>query len=382
MSKAEPRVVVRRKRLHHQEPHGGSWKIAYADFMTAMMAFFLVMWLLSLIPVHELTLVAEYFRKPLVEAIRSQNENRPLGTDAVIPGGAPSVIPNFQLTPRSPTEAGDISDIERLENLKERLEDLIEHDPIMSEYRPQMLLDMTPDGLRVQIVDRENRPMFATGSARLQREMRVILRQLGPVLNGMPNSITITGHTDALQYATGEREYSNWELSADRANAARRELVAGGMDETKVRRVQGLSSTVNLVEDPYADANRRISILVINRRAERRMDEQDATYAAPVDLDQVLGLGGSNKLGVELRVPSPSPFDPQEMPLIPGSSDLVETVIPPALPVTGSDTATGTLGNMAVVRYIRRGSITTLTCVKGIDHECRRGPESVFRYVL
>ncbi len=289
MSKAEPRVVVRRKKLHHQQPHGGSWKIAYADFMTAMMAFFLVMWLLSLIPVHELTLVAEYFRKPLVEAIRSKNDNRPLGTEDVVPGGAPSIIPNFQLVPRMPQDAGDIQDIERLENLKQNLEELIERDSIMSEYRPQMLLDMTPDGLRVQILDRENRPMFDTGSARLQREMREVLRQLGPVLNGMPNSITITGHTDARQYATGEREYSNWELSADRANAARRELVAGGMAENKVRRVLGVSSTVNLVRDPYADANRRISIVVLNRRAERRMAEQDATYASAVDLDEVLG---------------------------------------------------------------------------------------------
>ena len=364
MSKAEPRIVVRRKKLHHQEPHGGAWKIAYADFMTAMMAFFLVMWILSLIPVHELTIVAEYFRKPLVEAIRSQNENKPLGTDSVIPGGAPSVIPNFQLAPRSPLDSGDIQDIERLENLKEGLEQLIEHDPVLSEYRPQMLLDMTPDGLRVQILDRENRPMFATGSARLQREMRVILRQLGPVLNGMPNSISITGHTDATQYATGEREYSNWELSADRANTARRELVAGGMDETKVRRVLGLSSTVNLVSDPYADANRRISILVLNQRAERRMDEQEATYATPTDLNQVLGSGGAGSLNVD-RLPPPDerpapaiipgfgagdpafPFVPGgspgpdglsgisdlpfDMPLAPREGGrLVETVIPPS----------------------------------------------------
>ena len=299
MSKAEPRVVIRRKKLHHEGHHGGSWKIAYADFMTAMMAFFLVMWLLSLIPVHELTLVAEYFRKPLVEAIRSQNENKPLGTENIVPGGAPSIIPNFQLAPRNPFDSGDIQDFERLENLKEQLEHLIEHDPVMSEYRPQMLLDMTPDGLRVQIIDRENRPMFDTGSAHLQREMRVILRQLGPVLTRMPNPISITGHTDATQYATGEREYSNWELSADRANAARRELVAGGMAENKVRRVMGLSSTVNLVNDPYADANRRISILVLSEKAQRRMDEQEATYASPVDLNEVLGAEGASDLGVE-----------------------------------------------------------------------------------
>ncbi len=380
MSKGEPRVVIRRKKLHHEQPHGGSWKIAYADFMTAMMAFFLVMWLLSLIPVHELTLVAEYFRKPLVEAIRSQNENKPLGTDAVIPGGAPSVIPNFQLTPRTPRDTGDITDMERLENLRESLEQLIEHDPVMSEYRPQMLLDMTPDGLRVQILDRENRPMFDTGSAKLQREMRVILRQLGPVLNRMPNSITITGHTDARQYATGEREYSNWELSADRANAARRELVAGGMDESKVRRVLGVSSTVNLMEDPYADANRRISILVLNRRAERRMDEQDASYAKPIDLDEVLGKGASKSLGVEQRAPlefdEPPPLmipgalpelpagplgepsegsaapaanmaAPFEMPLTPRiGTTLVETVLPSQTGVANSGPTSGSAGNI------------------------------------
>lgn len=323
MSKADPRVVVRRKKLHHQQPHGGSWKIAYADFMTAMMAFFLVMWLLSLIPINELTLVAEYFRKPLVEAIRSENVNRPLGTENIVPGGAPSIIPNFQLAPRNPQEKGDIQDIERLENLKQMLEELIEHDPVMSDYRPQMLMDMTPDGLRVQIVDRENRPMFDTGSAKLQREMSIILRRLGPVLNRMPNSLSITGHTDARQYATGEREYSNWELSADRANAARRELVAGGMDETKVRRVLGLSSTVNLVEDPYADANRRISILVLNRRAQRRMDEQDATYASPIDLDEVLGPQSAEQLGVERGDPEalqgtpPSSIELQEMSGVP-----------------------------------------------------------------
>lgn len=364
MSKAEPRIVVRRKKLHHQQPQEGSWKIAYADFMTAMMAFFLVMWLLSLIPVHELTLVAEYFRKPLVEAIRSQNENRPLGTDDVIPGGAPSIIPNFQLAPRSPLDAGDIQDIERLENLKGQLDQLIEHDPVMSEYRPQMLMDMTPDGLRVQILDRENRPMFDTGSATLRREMRGVLRQLGQILNGMPNSISITGHTDARQYARGEREYSNWELSAARANAARRELVAGGMEETKVRRVLGVSSTVNLVEDPYADANRRISIVVLNRRAERRMDEQDATYATPIDLDEVLGSGGAGNLGVQHRslpplddVPASLGLDlpdsafappangmspgmstsssPQDIPLIlrtDGGAQLVETLVPPPPP--------------------------------------------------
>lgn len=339
MSKAEPRVVIRRSKLHHQESHGGSWKIAYADFMTAMMAFFLVMWLLSLIPVHELTLVAEYFRKPLVEAVRSKNENQPLGTENIVPGGAPSIIPNFQLAPRVPPDTGEIQDLERLEDLRTDLEQLIEHDPVMSQYRPQMLLDMTPDGLRVQIIDRDNRPMFDTGSAHLQREMRVILRRLGPLLSALPNPISITGHTDARQYATGEREYSNWELSADRANAARRELVAGGMAETKVRRVLGLSSTVNLVGDPYADVNRRISILVLNERAQRRMDQQDASYASPTEINELLNSTVEPADGGTDTSPAPRDETSKLDQVLEGlsmlqagpSSQLVETEVP--LPV-------------------------------------------------
>src|SRR5690606_8551171 len=241
MNNSEPRIVIRRKRPRHDAPHGGSCKIAYADFMSAMMAFFLVMWLVSLVPQKDLQEMAEYFRMPLMEAITGGPKNDAGST--VIPGGSPSVIPNPHLIPSRGdvhTE-GDLRDAQRLENLKTDLERLIETDPILQQFRPQLLLDMTPDGLRVQIIDKHNRPMFTTGSAQVQSYMRDILRELGPVFNELPNSISVAGHTDDIQYASGEREYSNWELSADRANAARKELVAGGMDEPKVKRILGLS---------------------------------------------------------------------------------------------------------------------------------------------
>ncbi len=147
-----------------------------------------------------------------------------------------------------------------------------------------MILDMTSEGLRIQIVDQQNRPMFQTGSAIVQPYMRTILRELGPLFNKLPNSLTISGHTDATQYARGERAYSNWELSADRANAARQELIAGGMDEAKVKRILGLSSSVSLVnDDPYAAVNRRISLVVLNQRSERRMDLESSTDDLNVD---------------------------------------------------------------------------------------------------
>ena len=280
-----PRIVIRRKKTGHAAHHGGAWKIAYADYVTAMMAFFLVMWLLSLVPKEGLGEVAEYFRKPLIEAISSGSG---VGQDkSVIPGKAPSVIPNVNPVPNRDTPQdpdAEIRDTRRLEDLRGELEELINTEPVLRQFRPQMILDMTSEGLRIQIVDQQNRPMFQTGSAIVQPYMRTILRELGPLFNKLPNSLTISGHTDATQYARGERAYSNWELSADRANAARQELIAGGMDEAKVKRILGLSSSVSLVnDDPYAAVNRRISLVVLNQRSERRMDLESSTDDLNVD---------------------------------------------------------------------------------------------------
>lgn len=274
MSTSRPdRIVVRRKKVTRQPHRGGSWKIAYADFMTAMMAFFLVMWILSLVPREELSQIADYFRMPLVEAI--SGGMRGDHSRSVVPGGDPSVIPNVH-----PLNGGEPDshrrDVERLQDLKDELERLIQRDPVLGEFREQLLIDMTPDGLRIQIVDQQNRPMFAMGSASIQPYMRNILRALSNPLNEMPNRLQVAGHTDSFQYASGEREYSNWELSADRANAARQELVAGGLAEAKIKQILGLAATISLVKDnPAAAVNRRISIVVLNQRAERRLDAQN-----------------------------------------------------------------------------------------------------------
>ena len=131
------------------------------------------------------------------------------------------------------------------------------------------MIDMTSEGLRIQIVDEKNRPMFALASAELQPYTRDILREIAPVLNDMPSRISLSGHTDAHAYASGDKNYSNWELSADRANAARRMLVAGGLEENRLMRVIGLSSAVLLdADDPLSPINRRISIILLSKRAE------------------------------------------------------------------------------------------------------------------
>ncbi|MDV2116590.1 flagellar motor protein MotB [Alcaligenes faecalis] len=287
MSNHTDRVVIRRKKMAHAEHHGGSWKIAYADFMTAMMAFFLVMWILSLVPKQDLKEIADYFRMPLMDAVSGGYQAD--YSRSVIPGGQPSLVPNPHPGVSSNQAADDRQDVERLEDLKSALEELIRIDPVLKEFRPQLLLDMTQDGLRIQIIDRQSRPMFSTGSAQVQLYMRAILRSLSAPLNEMPNRILISGHTDSLQYASGERLYSNWELSADRANAARQELVAGGLAEDKVKQVVGLADSVSLVKDnPAAAVNRRISLLVLNSRAERRMDEQAASGSQEFDLREAM----------------------------------------------------------------------------------------------
>lgn len=285
-SRNNHRVVIRRKRAAHAAHHGGSWKIAYADFITAMMAFFLVMWLISIVPKEELSGLAEYFRTPLKVALTG-GPSQSAETSA-IPGGGRDPLRDegeVRKAEGSRVQAQIQPDAERrdrhaLERLKRQLDAMLNENPVLKNYRPQLLIDMTTEGLRIQIVDNQNRPMFTTGSAEVQPYMRDILRELGPVLNNLPNKLSIAGHTDATQYARGERAYSNWELSADRANASRQELVAGGMAEGKLLRIQGLASGMSLVkDDAYAAVNRRISLVVLNRRTQQQIEQENA--AAP-----------------------------------------------------------------------------------------------------
>lgn len=326
------RIVVRRKRAYGEAHHGGSWKIAYADFMTAMMTFFLVMWLLLLVPKKNLEGIAQYFRMPLATAITGGPKLD--NSKSQIPGGDPSVIPNPYPTPapsNQDADPADQQDLENLEDLKSGLENLIENNPVLKQFRPQLLLDMTPDGLRIQILDQQSRPMFATGSAVVQSYMRDILRELAPLINKLPNSITISGHTDATRYAMGDRRYSNWELSADRANAARRELVAGGLVEHKVKRILGLGDTVDLIkDDPLAAVNRRISILVLNRRAERRIDAQNAAGEG-IDIRRRLEQLGN---------PSPDqPPSPADTTGAPAGAAAAKGAATPPVPVAPSGSA-------------------------------------------
>ncbi|BDS21462.1 flagellar motor protein MotB [Enterobacter roggenkampii] len=272
-------IVIVKKRKHKGGGHGahGSWKIAYADFMTAMMAFFLVMWLISISSPKELIQIAEYFRTPLATAVaggpRISNSESPIpggGDDYTQQKGEVKKEPNIDELKRKMEQA-------RLKKLRGDLDQLIEADPKLRALRPHLKIDLVQEGLRIQIIDSQNRPMFKTGSAEVEPYMRDILRAIAPVLNGIPNRISLSGHTDDFLYASGEKGYSNWELSADRANASRRELVAGGIDDGKVLRVVGMAATTRVSDRGPDDAiNRRISLLVLNQQAEQAILHENA----------------------------------------------------------------------------------------------------------
>jgi chemotaxis protein MotB len=276
--KAKSTIVIKRIKKGGHGHHGGVWKIAYADFVTAMMAFFLLMWLLGSTTKGDLKGIAEYFASPLQIAMMGGSGAG--DANSVIQGGGTSLTEQTGQVKRGDTEEEKRKrrlkrlreERARMEELKAKVEAALFANAKLAELRNQIRIEITPDGLRIQIVDDFNRPMFALGGAQVQPYMRDLLREIGSVLNQVDNKIALSGHTDAAPYAGGERGYSNWELSADRANASRRELIAGGMDPGKIVRVVGLADSSLLVkDDPRNPLNRRISIIVMNKIAEERM---------------------------------------------------------------------------------------------------------------
>ena len=301
MSEQKAPIVVKRIKKAAGGRHGGAWKIAYADFVTAMMAFFLLMWLLGSTTKGELEGIADYFKTPLKVAMQGGSGSG--DSSSVIKGGGADLTRKAGQIKRGETEAEKKSynlkaaqaELERretknLKQLKKRLEVAIDANPTLKQFKRQLLIDITSEGLRIQIVDEQNRPMFNLASAELQPYTKIILHEIGQVLNDVQNRVSLSGHTDAKPYANRERGYSNWELSADRANASRRELIAGGMAEEKILRVVGLASSVPFGNaGPYDPVNRRISIIVMNKRTEDAVTKE----ASGVSVADETGNGGT-----------------------------------------------------------------------------------------
>lgn len=284
-------IIIKKVKKGRHAHHGGSWKVAFADFATAMMAFFLLMWLMGSTTQEQKGAISEYFNNP--SAVPGTSTT-PSPTSMQGPGGASTSMiqlgggmelnatsgnpdaPPAQVDDDEAEKRAEQIDQERLKSLMEELKEAIDAREALAKFKDQILLDVTPEGVRIQIVDHDRRSMFPLGSARLEDYSTKILYELATIINNVPNRISISGHTDIKPYIANN--YSNWELSADRANAARRALIAGGLPQEKIGRVVGLASSVLLDSAvPDSPVNRRISIIVMNRRTEEAIMHENGT---------------------------------------------------------------------------------------------------------
>ncbi|MGH8551647.1 MAG: flagellar motor protein MotB [Methylococcales bacterium] len=283
---AETPIIIKKvKKGKGHGHHGGIWKLAYADFMTAMMAFFLLMWLLGSTSKEVREGIAEYFQNPWKASLTGgQNVG---DRTSIIQGGGIDLLSREdgqvdrggrteeEFTAAQSEGQAEQQEMQDLEKLEAKIASLLERAPELNAFKDQIELESTHEGLRIQIVDSRNRPMFKLASSETEAHVKMILKKLAPVINELPNKITINGHTDALPFPDNPSGYSNWELSTDRANAARRELNSGGLAEQKTLRVIGLGSSIPLKQnDPSAPMNRRISIIVMKKKIEQQIQDE------------------------------------------------------------------------------------------------------------
>ncbi|MCC6598927.1 MAG: flagellar motor protein MotB [Alphaproteobacteria bacterium] len=331
--------------------HGGAWKVAYADFVTAMMAFFLLLWLLNVTTEEQKKAISNYFdpTHPKVSQAES-GAGGVLGGLSVAPKG--SMVSNVQpiTTPQvsgsalnnrkkseqdpkiSPEKAKESAkktlekakeilrknEEARMKKAEQALKKAIEENPELKALKDNLLIDMTPEGLRIQVIDQEGRPMFPSGSAQMFKNTETLLHKVGEIIREQPNEISIRGHTDSVPYGA-RADYTNWELSADRANSSRRVLLEGGFPPKRIHDVVGKSDTEHLVpDDPKAARNRRISVILLKeeltdpdyakKAAEKAKELPPEDYTDEEDTGETQDTPAFPKIGTFRRTPGAVEF--------------------------------------------------------------------------
>jgi chemotaxis protein MotB len=274
MAEPQPEVKIKfvKKKGGHAAAHGGAWKVAYADLVTALMAFFLLMWLLNNTSSNTKAGIAGMFQDPNFfntekgKAILQVYEMQKSG---ILPGGR-GTTPGAGDGGASTVTIEDTSEAERqrMEETAQAISKAFNQDKLLEAFKDQISFDFTDEGLRIQIQDKVNQVLFDSGSSKLKPYTLSILKEIGQELSKLPNRVVIGGHTDSVKYPTPG--YTNWELSADRANVARRVLESSGLREGQVQRVTGYSDTIPLEgKDPTDAQNRRISIVVLSSATQK-----------------------------------------------------------------------------------------------------------------
>ena len=283
-------IIIKRVKKVAGGHHGGAWKVAYADFVTAMMAFFLLLWLLNAVTEEQLTGISNYFAPSMAsksasgaggilggqvigQGAQTSQTSSPslvqhLPPSSIGPGGEDMTSPSTD----EPMEGMNEQDFkeklaereqQKFDKAKSVLENAVKGIPELKQFEGSLLVDNTPEGLRIQLTDQEGLAMFPSGSSAMFGHTRALLDLVSRIVNQMPNKISITGYTDAIPFKDPSG-YTNWELSADRALASRRALLASGVTEDRVDRVVGRASADPLVpDDPKSPRNRRISIILL-----------------------------------------------------------------------------------------------------------------------
>ncbi|MDY0028330.1 MAG: flagellar motor protein MotB [Pseudobdellovibrionaceae bacterium] len=301
-----PVIVVKKVVKGGGGHHGGAWKVAYADFVTAMMAFFLLMWLLNATTEEQRRGISEYFDPtPMEVSSQTSGAGGVMGGLTVSTEGArvndvqpivhnnnpPSPSVKMQVDPEQMKKEELQAELEKRENaefqeVKDKIEEAIQ-DSELKDLAKNLMVDMTPEGLRIQIVDQDGESMFPSGSARPYEKTVKLIDMVADIIKSMSNQISVRGHTDSVPYAKGA-DYTNWELSADRANASRRVLLEAGIEKKKLSNVVGKADTEHLKpEAPNDPQNRRISIILLRESLTKPVTPKQAasggTGSVPVD---------------------------------------------------------------------------------------------------
>jgi chemotaxis protein MotB len=342
-------IIIKRIKKVEGGHHGGAWKVAYADFVTAMMAFFLLLWLLNAVTEEQKKGIANYFRPTLAvqntsatftilagqaqpmenmsggAAPQEENEdpdtedatqqapatgegNKPQTYEGDQPdigqgdqpqpgkGDQPQPGKGDQPQPGKGDKPVDLAEAEatvqadeqkQFEKIKDDIRNAIEEDPALKELEKNLKIDQTEDGIRIQLLDQEKISMFSTGSAVMNPRSKELLEKVAEVVKTLPNKIEISGHTDAQPYPGGH-DYTNWELSADRANASRRVLVGAGISPDRLDKIEGMADTDPFVKaDPFDPQNRRISIVLLRQPGPEPAAPDEAALAKPAAADAV-----------------------------------------------------------------------------------------------
>ncbi len=303
-------IIIKRIKKSGGAHHGGAWKVAYADFVTAMMAFFLLLWLLSAVTEEQRKGIAEYF-KPTIAPQNQQSQQAILnGQPAVMtavsgasaaeaqvdvdePAEDATANPTAEAVPakedqktEKPIDVKEAQDVvskaeqQQFADVKEKIMQQIQQDPGLADLKNNIDIQQTPEGLLIQLLDKENISMFPSGSATMSGRSQQLLQLVAHVVSPLPNKLSISGHTDATPYQ-GRVDYSNWELSTDRANAARRVLVGSGVTDSRVQSIAGRADTDPKIKDnPLSPENRRISIVLLRENPPPTAPKQGS--AAPI----------------------------------------------------------------------------------------------------